>query len=352
MKQSDLKRGERMVALLVHILQNDPKKYTITDLMVALELEEQERRNVQRDLKDLVNIPGNFIIQEGTAPKVYYRSGLSKAKFLIFPNMQNTLLETLLLNRIAGIYPSTAELITEVCEKIRESLPNKEKRMLDSLSTDLNSRILFMGGHADFQENASKYLTTILQAIKEKRKIETLYIKNDGDDKPYRSKRIPLFIVVYQKELYVGCTSSTNVGKNYFIKFRRISDVKLLSEHFQEDPKLIEQFRKKITTGGGMLGNISDTATEKIRIRARSWMKMIFNERPYVSKQTIKDEIKKGEYTGYVIIDFRAEVNESLQSYITSFGDSVEVLSPVTLCQNMAKYGKYLTHHYKKYLKG
>jgi predicted DNA-binding transcriptional regulator YafY len=101
-----------------------------------------------------------------------------------------------------------------------------------------------------------------------------------------------------------------------------------------------------------MLGNISDTATEKIRIRARSWMKMIFNERPYVSKQTIKDEIKKGEYTGYVIIDFRAEVNESLQSYITSFGDSVEVLSPVTLCQNMAKYGKYLTHHYKKYLKG
>ena len=167
---ADKTRGERTVQLFAKVIANPNKKFTINDLTEALEIPENEKRNVQRDMRFLSEMDGGRYIQaESVGRTFYYSSALQNADRLLFPNFENTMLHFVFLRRIANIYPATSEIITQLLERIENSLPTREKKSIQQLGEELNSKILFMGTPPNFEEDASDKIRVILQAIHDHR---------------------------------------------------------------------------------------------------------------------------------------------------------------------------------------
>ena len=50
---ADMTRGERTVQLFAKVISNPDKKFTVSDLMASFNIPDEERRNVQRDMRFL-----------------------------------------------------------------------------------------------------------------------------------------------------------------------------------------------------------------------------------------------------------------------------------------------------------
>ena len=260
---ADITRADRVIQLFAILISNPSKSYSISDLMEALEIPDKERRNVQRDMTLLTSVNGGTYIRViGDQRAFRYQSAIKSADKLLFPNFENTMLHFVFLQRIANMYPAASETVTDLLEKIRKSLPASEKKAVEQLAQDLNSRILFAGTPPMFEEDSSEKIKIILRAIHERRKILVTYISETGN---IPHIRIPLMVILYQGEIYIGCESQTRPGDTYTLKFRRIQKVELTKETFQDNPKTLEMLRKRVQLGSAIYGP-QDPKAEDVEI--------------------------------------------------------------------------------------
>jgi predicted DNA-binding transcriptional regulator YafY len=335
---ADMTRGERTVQLFALVISHPAKKYTISDLMESMDIPESEKRNVQRDMRFLVEMNGGKYIQAESAGRtLYYRSALQNADRLLFPNFENTMLHFVFLRRIANIYPATSEIITQLLERIENSLPSREKKSIQQLGSELNSRILFMGTPPDFEEDASEKIRVILQAIHDRRKIEIEYLTEDSCK---RSLRIPLMVIVYQNDLYVGCESEKHAGDTYTLKFRRIKSAKLSKETFTEDPKVVEKLRRQITSGAAFLSG-QEPKLEDIEIEFENHARLFLEENPFNRSMHISKN-KEGK----TVVTLKAENNRLLFNWVISFAGAARVIKPVALKKKLSEFADYLKETY------
>jgi len=335
---ADKTRGERTVQLFAKVISNPNKKFTVTDLMESLDIPEGERRNVQRDMRFLAEMDGGRYIQaESVGRTFYYSSALQNADRLLFPNFENTMLHFVFLRRIANIYPATSEIITQLLERIEESLPDREKKSIRQLGEELNSRILFMGTPPDIEEDASEKIRVILQAIHDHRKIEVEYMTEDSSKK---STRIPLMIIVYQNDIYVGCESVAHAGDTYTLKFRRIKSAKLSKETFVENPKVIDKLRRQIASGAAFMSG-QEPKLQDIEIEFESHAKLYLQENPF--NRSI--QIGKAK-NGKILVKMKAECNQLLFNWIVSFSNAARVVKPAALRKKLSEFADYLKEVY------
>jgi predicted DNA-binding transcriptional regulator YafY len=335
---ADKTRGERTVQLFAKVISNPTKKFSISDLMESLDIPEGEKRNVQRDMRFLAEMDaGRYIQAESVGRTFYYSSALQNADRLLFPNFENTMLHFVFLRRIANIYPATSEIITQLLERIEESLPDREKKSIQQLGKELGSKILFMGTPPDFEEEASEKIRVILQAIHDHRKIEVEYLTENSCKK---STRIPLMIIVYQNDIYVGCESAAHAGDTYTLKFRRIKSVKLTKETFTENPKTTEKLRRQVVSGAAFLSG-QEPKLEDIEIEFESHAKLYLQENPFNRSMQI-GKIKDGKIT----VKMKAECNRILFNWVVSFSDAARVVKPAALKKKLSEYADYLKKVY------
>ena len=337
----DITRGERTVQLFAQVISNPEKKFTISELMASLNIPENERRNVQRDMRFLSEIDGGrYIRVDGDKRSFVYSSALHSADRLLFPNFENTMLHYVFLQRIANMYPATSEIILSLLERIQKTLPQRERKTLEQLTSNLNTRILFMGTQPDFEENCSDKIKIILQAILEHRKIDVTYMTDMGDKK---SLRIPLMVVIYQNEIYIGCESETHPGDTYVLKFRRIKQIALTKETFVENPKILEKLRKRVISGAAILGK-QEPKAEDVLIKFDSRAKFFLEEKPFHRSMRIEHEPN-----GSLLVSMKVEVNELLFRWVLSYADSATVIKPLSLRQKLHDFGNHLLSTYPTY---
>ena len=335
---ADMTRGERTVQLFAKVISNPDKRFTINDLMTSFEIPEGERRNVQRDMRFLSEMDGGrYIAVENEGRTALYRSALRNAERLLFPNFENTMLHFVFLKRIANIYPATSEIITQLLERIEKSLPANEQKSLRQLGDELNTKILFMGTPPIFEEDASEKIRLILQAIHDRRKIDVTYMTEDADK---RSTRIPLMIIVYEDELYVGCESEKVEGATYTLKFRRIKNVKLSKEMFVEKPKVLDKLRRQVASGAAFLSG-QEPKLEEVEIKFESRAKLYLQENPF--NRSMKITKSKD---GKIVVNMKAEINQLLFNWIVSFTDVARVVKPASLRKRLKEYAQYLMKIY------
>ena len=335
---AEFTRGERMVRIFVFLLAHYNNRYSVTEIMHNMDIPEADLRSVQRDMLALIDIPGSYIERITEYGKVYYQANVPKADKLVFPEFSDTLLHLVFLKRIANIYPASAELMTDLTEKISGSLPRKMQDTLSQLSTDLNNRILFMGGTPNVDDNSSKNLYIILRAIREKRKVQVRYTDNWGNftDKP----RIPLMVVVHQGDIYVGCESQSHAGATYALKLCRIESVRLTHEQFVEDPKVLEALRARIRSGALLLGEQSPKSEEiVITFEKQIWNNL--KEHPYHPSMRIEERKHNLRVT------MKAEVNEALVKWVMFFGNIAYVEKPKALQQMILESAKSIVARYE-----
>ena len=334
---ADMTRGERTVQLFVQVISNPTKKYSVGDLMELLNIPDGERRNVQRDMRFLSELDaGRYVQQESVGRTFYYSSALQNADRLLFPNFENAMLHFVFLRRIANIYPATSEIITQLLERIEKSLPPREKKAIQLLGQELNSKILFMGTPPDFEEDASEKIRVILQAIHDHRKIEVEYINENS-----WSKRIPLMIIVYQNDVYVGCESESHAGDTYTLKFRRIQNVKLSKETFVENPKTMDKLRRQVMSGAAFMSG-QEPKLQDVEIEFESRAKLYLQEKPFNRNMNIsKDK------NGKIVVKMKAENNQLLFHWILSFSDAARVIKPASLRHRLSEFADYLKEVYR-----
>ena len=305
--------------------------------MELLNIPDGERRNVQRDMRFLSELDaGRYVQQESVGRTFYYSSALQNADRLLFPNFENAMLHFVFLRRIANIYPATSEIITQLLERIEKSLPPREKKAIQLLGQELNSKILFMGTPPDFEEDASEKIRVILQAIHDHRKIEVEYINENS-----WSKRIPLMIIVYQNDIYVGCESESHAGDTYTLKFRRIQNVKLSKETFVENPKTMDKLRRQVMSGAAFMSG-QEPKLQDIEIEFESRAKLYLQEKPFNRNMNIS----KGK-NGKIIVKMKAENNQLLFHWILSFSDAARVIKPASLRRRLSEFADYLKEVYR-----
>ena len=334
---ADMTRGERTVQLFAKVISNPGKKFTVTDLMNTFNIPDEERRSVQRDMRFLSEMEGGrYITVENEGRTSVYRSVLPNAERLLFPNFENTMLHFVFLKRISNIYPATSEIITQLLERIEKSLPDSEQKSLRQLAEELNTRILFMGTPPDFEEDSSEKIRIILQAIHDHRKIEVTY--HDSGDSEKHSIRIPLMIIIYEDELYVGCQRPD--GMTYTLKFRRIKKVKLSKEMYADDPKVVDKLRRQVTSGAAFMSG-QEPKLQDVEIEFLGHARLYLEENPFNRSMQI-GKTKDGMFT----VKLKAEVNQMLFNWVVSFSDVARVIKPVSLRKWLREYAEYLMENY------
>jgi predicted DNA-binding transcriptional regulator YafY len=278
---------------------------------------------------------GRYIAVETVGRTAYYTSALRNAERLLFPNFENTMLHFVFLKRIANIYPATSEIIAQLLDRIEKSLPHREQKSLQLLGQALNTKILFMGAPPNFEEESSEKIRIILQAIHEHRKIDVTYKTEMGEK---QSVRIPLMIIIYEDDLYVGCQRPD--GNTYTLKFRRIKNVKLSKETFVENPKVLDKLRRQVVSGAAFMGS-QEPKLEDIEIEFNSRTSLYLEENPFNRSMRI-GKPKNGK----VMVKLKAEINNLLFNWIVSFTDAACVKKPASLRNRLRDYAKFLMEKY------
>ena len=333
-------RGERMVRIFVYLMAHYNNRYSVTDIMQHLDIPASELRSVQRDMQALTNLESRYIQRITDSGKTYYQAALERANKLVFPEFGDMVLHFVFLQRIANLYPATASLIDDLTRRITQDLPAKQQDILKSYSKELSGRILFMGTPPNYDEDVSKHLPTILNAIRQKRKVQIKYTDNWGtpSDKP----RVPLMIAISHGDIYIGCVSQHHPDKTYALKLQRIESVKLLKETFEEDSKVVESLRKRIRTGSLLLGE-QNPQEEKVVIYFPKYAKNFLKERPYHRSMEMEDA--PGDE---IRVTMKVEVNELLKQWIMYYGNIATVEQPKKLRQMILETAKQLVEKYEK----
>lgn len=337
---AEMTRGERMVRIFVYMMAHYNNRYNVADIMRHLELPESDLRSVQRDMLALSEIEGGYIRRFVDNGKTYYQVALERANKLVFPEFGDTLLHFMFLQRIANIYPAISNLIEDLTTRITQELPAREQATLANYSKELNGRILFMGTPPGFDENVGKNLPIILDAIRKKQKIQVTYIDNLGNysDQP----RIPLMLAINHGEIYIGCVSRHHPDMTYALKLQRIESVKPLREHFTEDPKVLENLRKRIRSGA-LFSDEQNPQIEKVVIRFPGYAKNFLRERPYHPSMKVR-ELENGE----LHVTMNVAINDMLKQWVLFYGPIAEVLKPTKLRRMMLDSAKELVGMYEK----
>ena len=338
---ADITRADRVLQLFALLITNPSRSYSISDLMEALEIPENERRNVQRDMQTLTSANGGAYIRVLSDRRAFrYQSAIKSADNLLFPNFEKTMLHFVFLQRIANMYPAASETVTDLLEKIRKSLPASEKKAVEQLAQDLNSRILFAGTPPMFEEDSSEKLKVILQAIHERRKIRVAYVSENGN---IPSIRIPLMVILYQGEIYIGCESQSHPGDTtYTLKFRRIQKVELTKETFQDNPKTLEMLRKRVRLGSAIFGP-QDPKAEDVEIVFSSHVQCYLEEKPFQRSMKVEKM-----YDGRLLVTMKALNDELLFRWVLSYADCAEVIKPVALRNKLREFSYYLDSTYRR----
>ena len=307
--------------------------------MHHLDIPESDLRNVQRDMQALVNLEGGYIQRIIDSGKTYYQMALERANKLVFPDFGDMVLHFVFLQRIANLYPATASLIEDLTKRITQDLPAKQQDILKSYSKDLNGRILFMGTPPNYDENVSKNLPTILNAIRKKQKVQITYTDNWGTIST--QPRIPLMVAISHGDIYIGCVSRHHPDKTYALKLQRIESVKLLKETFEENPKVVESLRKRIRSGSLLLGE-QNPQEEKVVIYFPKYAKNFLKERPY--HRSMKMEDAPGDE---IRVTMKVEVNDLLKQWVMYYGNIATVEQPKKLKQMVLETAKALVQKYE-----
>ena len=119
MRTTETPKGERMVKILVYLIRNRPRKYTAKVIQSYLNVDEDvSLRNVQRDLKDLHNIPFCQIQQIQEKGKMYYQIESDIRPKLSLPIQRNAILALFLLKKLQAFFAPLAKTFKEMGEAI------------------------------------------------------------------------------------------------------------------------------------------------------------------------------------------------------------------------------------------
>ena len=204
--------------------------------------------------------------------------------------------------------------------------------MLDALS--LNSLLNESAGMKDriFFENvpsSHQFLTTIIQAIRDNRKLKVRY-QGYRMDKEMTFELEPYFIREFKRRWYLyGHKDFDKDFKPHMYALDRMMEVEILPDTF----KMLEDLDAK-TWFQSLYGirKYDDMERQHVLLKVYGKQVRYFRSLPLHSSQ---EEVET--HKGYSVFAYNLAPDYDFKQDVLSFGDTVEVLEPVTLRRDIAE---------------
>jgi predicted DNA-binding transcriptional regulator YafY len=346
MKQraTDLAKYRRIVEIYAYLIRNQSRQYTVADIRKFLEeggdaTLDISTRNVQRDLKDLADIPNTCVEAKWEKGRLYYFIEADMRRKLSLPIQQNGLLAFFLLKRLQPFFARKTKSLDDLSEKIADLASDANYDLFEDLDEKLEGSTFLFGGESSLSLDGTMF-NVLLTALVDRRKLKILYA-SPGRPEPREIIICPIKLVLYRGELYFSCLPMAGKKRDFYIRLSRIIKAQLTGEPFVPDPKDLDRIEKRLNSSFGLLDD-EDAKPEKIVIRfpAGEYYKKILSERRFHGTQNLTEDKK-----GNTILTLEAPVGFELVNWVLCWPEG-EVVGPEGLRKEMREVGKKLMKKY------
>lgn len=200
-------------------------------------------------------------------------------------------------------------------------------------STAMHSRILF-----EKIPSGEKYLSTIIEAMKESKVLEMTY-KKFQDDEPRTYDVAPYCVKVYKQRWYMLAKPTDRKASLHIYALDRIH----LLQQTRQDFKLPEKFNAD-NYFADWFGIVHDEQYEPCTIRLKVWAK----QRNYFNTLPLHHSQKEVEtHEDWSIFEYRMAPTWDLEQELLQYNDNVEVLEPQSLRDQMIEHAGNILELYK-----
>ena len=200
-------------------------------------------------------------------------------------------------------------------------------------SAAMHSRILF-----EKIPSGEKYLSTIIEAMKEGKILEMTY-KKFQDDEPKTYDVAPYCVKVYKQRWYMLAKPTDRKSGLHIYALDRIH----LLQQTRKDFKLPEKFNAE-NYFADWFGIVHDEEYEPCTIRLKVWSK----QRNYFRTLPLHHSQKETEiHDDWSVFEYRMAPTWDLEQELLQYNDNVEVLEPQSLRDQMIEHAGNILELYK-----
>ena len=200
-------------------------------------------------------------------------------------------------------------------------------------SAAMHSRILF-----EKIPSGEKYLSTIIEAMKEGKILEMTYQKFQ-DDEPKTYDVAPYCVKVYKQRWYMLAKPTDRKSGLHIYALDRI----YLLQQTRKDFKLPDKFNAE-NYFADWFGIVHDEEYEPCTIRLKVWSK----QRNYFRTLPLHHSQKETEiHDDWSIFEYRMAPTWDLEQELLQYNDNVEVLEPQSLRDQMIEHAGNILELYK-----
>ena len=335
-------RGERIASILMLLIRNRRRKYSVADIYDYLNQSEQViLRNVQRDCKALADRHGDVIGVERCNGKLLYFIQPDMRRSLSLPIQHNSLLAFFLLKRLQSFFPQKANALRELEEAVIDRSSESAYDLFEDLDENLDEKTYRFGDQSTIGIDDSMF-SDMLTALVNKRKLKILY-SGGIYEKPKEKVICPVKLILFKNELYFLCISEYKQTWDFFIKLCRVHKAQITGDTFVPDPARVKRIEKRLVESFGILDE-SQPKPQKVVVRfpGDAYYQNIFAEKRYHATQKVSVDKKKN-----VLVTMTVPVGLDLVNWVLSWPEAV-VLEPESLKKELQTVAKKLTAKYGK----
>ena len=341
-KVTEIPKYRRMVAVYAHLIRNRKRRFTVQEIKEYLEEcgdSKVSLRNVQRDLKDLVEITdcGVGCIRENK--QLHYFIEQDMRNKLTLPIRQNNLLAFFILKRLQPFFAQKAMALEQLSETITDLTGNADYNLFEDLDEKLEESTFLYGGESSLPLDDHLFNCLITSLVK-RQKLVIQYLK-PYDEIPRRMIISPVKLILFKGELFFSCLPDEGKPWNFYIKLCRVMKAELTRETFTPHPEQLKENNARLSASFGLL-DPADEKPERVRIKfpPDEYYTRFFLERQFHRTQQLSKDNK-----GNIVLALNVVIGKDLLNWILCWPDA-EVLEPLKLKRQLCDIGKMLVKRY------
>ncbi len=339
---TEIPKYRRIIAVYSHLIRNRKRRFTVQEIKEYLEEGADTNvslRNVQRDLKDLVEIADSGVGCVRVNKQLHYFIEQDMRNKLTLPMQQNNLLAFFVLKRLQPFFPQKAKALEQLSETITDLAGDAEYDLFEDLDEMLEESTFLYGGETSLPLDDHLFNCLITSLVK-RQKLVIQYLK-PSDEIPREMIISPIKLILFKGELFFSCLPEEGKPWNFYIKLCRVMKAELIRETFTPDTKQLKKFNARLTTSFGLL-DPADDKPERVRIKfpPDEYYTRIFSERRFHRTQQLSKDKK-----GNIVLSLNVAIGIDLLNWILCWPDA-EVLGPIKLKTELREMGRMLVKRY------
>jgi predicted DNA-binding transcriptional regulator YafY len=331
-KKSDVLRNDQIIRVLK--VARELSLSSGCDLYELAERHNTDPRTIRRDLEALEDAGFKFLKEQA--------DDSSRVRWRLDPTTENQLTRLLDTNHFLALRLAMAEAqvlrknstlfanIEDLSDRIEKALGPRGRQQLRELDACFLSWEKFA-----WRDAPADVMWTLVDAIANKKVCAVTYRAPSSGNSERRFRVLPLKLLVHNGSLYVH-TWQEHFKSVLLLNLQRLKKLEVLEERVTV-PEAYDPDRLEHSAFGIFIGK----AMEEFELRFDAFARPYIEERSWHPSQDLTPLEDGG-----ALLRFTCTSSYEVTNWVASWQQHVEVISPVSMREQFATYGQWLTRKY------